>query len=142
MKNVLKKSRPYLVAYHSYIPSENAKPQTKGFSKSKDWLQREEVEFVDRLKRKQLEMSSVIIDLLKGKVIKNRNGDMYSEKELIDYFSGKYKEKIQGAISHWMKINNLSVPESMIKKIEKSPTIPILNILTEEGIDITDKIKE
>ncbi len=96
------RKRPFLCVEFSYIPSKKAKTNTK------DWMLAEgtvttlnKVTIVDRVKTKQEIKSSVIIDVVYTKIIKNNTN--VPDDVVMEKYMSEYSESILKAIDKWSK---------------------------------------
>lgn len=97
-KNHLSK-RPFLIVNATFKPPQGAHTSTKGWADTAGWDRHESISLVDRIKPQHLTNSSVIIDILEVKVIKN--SFEHTPAEVIKYFLEKYKPQIKEALKIW-----------------------------------------
>jgi hypothetical protein len=97
--------RPFLVVKNSYRPAKGANTAVAGWGdlNGGQWSIFESINFVDRIKDKDLSDAVVIIDILEAKVIKNGFKDKNPNDDLIKHYLTKYKKQTAEAISIWME---------------------------------------
>jgi hypothetical protein len=97
--------RPFLVVKNSYRPAKGANTAVSGWGdlNGGQWSIFESINFVDRIKDKDLSDAVVIIDILEAKVIKNGFKDKNPNDDLLKHYLSKYKKQTAEAISIWME---------------------------------------
>lgn len=95
----------YLYVSHITRLSKNVASNKKGNATNPDnWETYENMTIVDREHKKLLLSSSVVLDLVNGKVIKNRF-DLPDTEIFKEYFD-RYKDDITAALKQWMAMDN------------------------------------
>jgi hypothetical protein len=97
--------RPFLVVKNSYRPARGANTTIAGWGdlNGGQWSIYESINFVDRIKDKDLTSAVVIIDILEAKVIKNGFKDKNPNDELLKHYLSKYKQQTTEAVGIWME---------------------------------------
>lgn len=93
-------SSVYMVISHIQRPAAGLNMNKRGVAGNPDnWETFENMALVDRVKKAQLQQASVIIDLLNGKVLKNRfeTSDTQTFAEYVD----RYQEDVTEALKLW-----------------------------------------
>lgn len=96
------RNRPFLVIRHHAKPAPSENTSVKGWGIKAKWEANETANFVDRISNKMSVEASVIIDIMKAKVIKNRY-DRKADQQVMEYYIDKYKDKVKEAVAHWMQ---------------------------------------
>ncbi len=116
------KDRPFLVMNLVHMTPKGAHTNTKNYGKEGKWQLGESVSIEDSIKDRHMTTASVIVDILKAKVIKNRLEK--SDEEVMEYLVTKYKDDIVKGIQVWMRKKNIVVTPKQIEKIEKNIDTP------------------
>jgi hypothetical protein len=97
--------RPFLVIKNSYRPARGANTTIAGWGdlNGGQWSIYESINFVDRIKDKDMASAVVIIDILEAKVIKNGFKDKNPNDELLKHYLSKYKQQTTEAVGIWME---------------------------------------
>jgi hypothetical protein len=103
-KNYLAK-RPFLIVKNSYRPARGANTTVAGWGdlNGGQWSVFESINFVDRVKDKDMSTAVVIIDILEAKVIVNGFKDRNSNDDLLKHYLSKYKKQTTEAVGIWME---------------------------------------
>lgn len=103
-KNYLAK-RPFLIVKNSYRPARGANTTVQGWGdlNGGQWSVFESINFVDRVKDKDMSTAVVIIDILEAKVIVNGFKDRNSNDDLLKHYLSKYKKQTTEAVGIWME---------------------------------------
>jgi len=118
--------RPFLIIDIYYVPARGAKTHMKNWTSVKGaWDTQENPYVVDRVTLKHSRRASVIIDILKRKMLKCRFDDAHSN-EVFNHFTNKYSEQINHAINMWRNKNGLAAEMALTE-----------NPIPEGGITIT-----
>lgn len=92
--------RPFMVVTHIQRPAKGVNTSKAGWSNADtEWDVSENMVIVDRVKTNQMNMASVILDLLEGTVVKNRFGDRNTE--VFKAYFGRYQQEIIEALKTW-----------------------------------------
>jgi hypothetical protein len=95
----------YLYVTHITRLSKNVASNKKGNATNPDnWETFENMAITDRENKKMLISASVVLDLVNGKVIKNRF-DVPDTEIFKEYFD-RYKDDITSALKQWMAMDN------------------------------------
>ena len=135
------KGRPFLVAKFIRMVPKGAATHTTDYGKTGQWNIGESITIEDSIKDRHLIESTVIIDILKAKIIKNRLPE--SDEEVLSYFVKKYNKDIQRGIQIWMRKHGMSISEKQIKRIEDNIDKPdIIASTLAEGDQPDEKVVE
>lgn len=126
------RKRPFLVITLVYTPAAGTNSAMKDFASKGNWDLSEHITIEDAIYDKHLRSATVIIDIFKRNVIKNRLENK-TENDVLNYYLTKYNKEVTEAISIWMRKAGKN-PES----IEPVKTINVESI--EGSEDITDKV--
>jgi len=105
------RGRPFLVITRISSPSKDQKTETKKWKETAKWKIDEEILIVDRVQQKHLTQATVIIDILKRKLIKSRYSTL-DDENVIKHYLSTYKEQIADGIEIWMKKKSKSKEET------------------------------
>lgn len=95
------RNRPFLIVYTIAKPASNvdtSKP--KWNQQTGNWTLYERIEIVDRVKKKHLTDASIILDLIKGTMIKSRFDK--PEDQIANMYITKYEKEIKAGMMKWM----------------------------------------
>lgn len=101
-KNYLSK-RPFVVITNRYKPAPGARTEQKGWADRNGWQTLEEMTVVDRINNRHTTYSSVIIDVMEAKLVRNTLKGNATDDEVLTHFMSKYKKQISEAVSIWME---------------------------------------
>lgn len=110
------RGRPFMLIKFVFFPGKNFNTSMKNWKEKKDWLVKEEINFVDNVQDKHLLYYDIILDVHRAVLIKNKYENEYSPGEVIKYLYEKYGEHIQRANNVWRA------------KMEQNAKGPILNL--------------
>lgn len=97
------KGRPFLIINEYVTASPLAKTEKKGWQEDQgSRLVSEAPSIVDNVTHNILVKSSIVIDIINTKIIKNRRGVEENEDKTVNYFLEKYKDVIAAGMSRWM----------------------------------------
>ena len=86
----------FIVFQHSYMPAPGANTSMKNFGTEGKWRVQEYVYFVDRLKTRHWDSSTVIIDYDNWKVLKDSTGgDPVTVQGMLDHINKHYPQQYQ-----------------------------------------------
>lgn len=86
----------FIVFQHSYMPAEGANPSMKNFGTEGRWRVQEYVYFVDRLKSRHWDSSTVIIDYDNWKVLKGpSDGEPVTVQSMLDHVQKHYPQQFK-----------------------------------------------
>jgi hypothetical protein len=96
--------RPFLLVMNTMRPARGANTAKAGWGDENggQWAVFENINFVDRVRDKDLIKAHVVIDVLEAKVIKSSFKDAGHEEVLKHYLS-KYKKETTEAVGIWME---------------------------------------
>lgn len=98
------RNRPFLVITHVQRPSKSIDTRKAGWSTpDTEWDVSENMIVVDRIKTHQMNQATVILDLLHGKVVKNRFGD--NNTAVFKAYFDRYQQDIVEALKTWGRKN-------------------------------------
>jgi hypothetical protein len=100
-KNYLSK-RPFLVVSTKFLPGPGARTAQKNWAEQSGWNVVEEVAIVDRVTPKHQTFSTLIVDILESKCVKNGFAGSTND-EAMAHFMQKYKEQIKEAVGIWLE---------------------------------------
>lgn len=95
--------RPYMIIIVSHKPQKGAQTNQQDWTKDHNWEVHEMAHFLDYIPKKMMIQAFVIIDILNGKVIKNR--PMNDDDKVFEYYMDKYKDKVQEALGRFLLMN-------------------------------------
>lgn len=98
------RNRPFLVITHVQRPNKKIDTRKAGWSTPEtEWDVSENMIVVDRIKMHQMNQASVILDLLHGKVVKNRFGE--NDIAVFKAYFDRYQQDIVEALKTWGRKN-------------------------------------
>jgi hypothetical protein len=98
------KGRPFLVVTRISSPAEGEKTSKKDWGKDGKWEHSEMITIEDSIKNKHMCEATVIVDILKRKLVKSRFADA-EDKEVVDYYLNTYKQHVAEGVAIWMQGN-------------------------------------
>jgi hypothetical protein len=125
------RKRPFLVISLVYTPANGAKSEMKDFATKGQWDLSEHITVEDSIKDKHLRDATVIIDIFKRALVKNRLEEK-SDQEVINYYLTKYNKEVTEAIGIWMR--------KMGKEPETVQPKPLVTDSVENSEDISNQI--
>lgn len=113
------RDRPFLIINRKATPEKGQKTESKNWSKDAKWTVEEHVSIVDRVTTKHLTESTIIIDILKRDLIKNRFTDA-EDSDVLHHYLKEYKAHITDGLSIWMRnrTTDLENTEILIHDLE------------------------
>lgn len=113
------RDRPFLIITRHASPSDGEKTESKDWLKESRWKVEEMVSIVDRVTNKHLSEATIIVDILKRSLVKNRFTEE-EPSEVLSHYLKTYKNHISEGISIWMrnKTTNLGDAEIFIHDLE------------------------
>lgn len=131
------RDRPFLVAKYFKMAPKKAPSHKKDYGKTGQWQIGEDVSIEDSIKNCHMIEAAVIIDILKGSIIKNNLDE--TNEEVLQYFIKKYTSEIQKGIRRWMFKKDIMITPEQIKKIEDNIDRPniIMSTLVEGASSAT-----
>ena len=116
MSNYLR-NRPFLVVKYLQTPNAESNTRVKGWGTDGKWDVNESMVIVDRIKSRHQQEATIILDILEGKVIKNRF-DEAGDGKVFAYYFERYKDDITKAIQDWARKS----PDNLarLKQIEEN----------------------
>lgn len=126
------KDRPFLIITRHAKPSAGERTETKDWLETGKWQVEENVIIVDRVTDKHLQSATVIIDILKRSIVKNRFTEN-EQSEVINHYLKEYSNHVVDGIGIWMKQKNSNIDnaKNLIDDLED-----------EIGKENTDKLNE
>lgn len=95
-------NRPFLIVDTIMRPSGLANTSKKGWTQDRaNWQIFERPRVEDRVNNKALTEAQVIIDIMRGKVVKNRFDDK-TDDEVCEHYLGKYMNECKKALDVWL----------------------------------------
>jgi hypothetical protein len=96
--------RPFMMVFNTYRPAKGVNTTKAGWADMNDesWSVFENVNFVDRVKEKDLVRAVVIIDVLEATVVKNSFKDVKADNVMKHYLT-KYRAETTEAVGLWME---------------------------------------
>ncbi|MNR94406.1 hypothetical protein D3C72_254810 [compost metagenome] len=92
----------YLAVTHVTRLAKGIHSNKKGVSTDPDnWETLENMVITDNVNKRLMTMATVVIDLLNGKVIKNRFADQHSDAETFRSYVDRYQADIGAALKKW-----------------------------------------
>ena len=95
---------PYMIVVHTVKPQDGASTHEKNWKDRNEWTVNETAYFKDTISENLLLSADVIIDILNGRIVKNRITDVTAE-QLVEHYMGKYSDKIVEAVREFFKKN-------------------------------------
>lgn len=92
--------RPFLIINLVYKPGPGARTHVKNWAETSGWEVSEELSIVDRVTNRHNTYSTLIIDILEARVVKNTFENATNEEAMAHYLE-KYKPQITQAVSYW-----------------------------------------
>jgi hypothetical protein len=105
------KGRPFLFVKNLMSPADNVKTEVKSWVNTLDNWRVDETHFLaDHVSNRAMIESSVIIDILNAKVVKNRHreaqdseGNFVAGDDIVlEYYLMRYKESVKEGVSRWL----------------------------------------
>jgi hypothetical protein len=130
----------YLVVRHTQVPAKGEKTHTKDWKKTGKWNVFEDVVVTDSLKNKLVNDASIMINVTKSKVEKNRfreepNGD---DKSIYLSYMQKYQESI---VKFYVKFRPQILDEMLEQKNKKEITLENNEVKLETSASAETKIE-
>lgn len=94
------KDRPFLVITQHTTPAQGENTSLKDWGKTGKKNLQEMVSIVDSIKDSHIVQATVIIDILKRKVVKSRYPD--ADEEVLKHYLTQYKSQVAEGIQLWM----------------------------------------
>lgn len=92
----------FLVVSHVTRLAKGIHSNKKGVATNPDnWETLENMVITDNVNKRLMTMASVVIDLLNGKVVKNRFADQHSDTETFQSYVDRYQADIGVALKRW-----------------------------------------
>ncbi len=114
------KDRPFLLVTRYATPPEGSKTEKKEWYKEAGWQVQEQVSIVDKVENKHLSTCTIILDILRRRLVKNRFASEADDDEVIKHYLQVYKHEIAEGIQLWMHGHSEQAKESekLIQDIE------------------------
>lgn len=114
------KDRPFLLVTRLATPPEGARTENKEWYKESGWQVQEQISIVDKVEDKHLTSCTIILDILKRRLVKNRFQNEATTDEVIKHYLQVYKKEIAEGIQLWMGGHTEEAKESekLIQDIE------------------------
>lgn len=114
------KDRPFLIVSHSALPGQGQKTSLKDWGEDARWDINENIVIVDRVNDKHLVGSSVIVDIFKQTLVKNRFAESHTKEEVVKHYLKKYNKEVIEGIDIWMRgrSDNKSEARKLINDLE------------------------
>lgn len=125
-----KNNRPYMVITHRQKPAKGVHTNTKVTDEATRWEVTENMVILDRPPSSSKSASaSLVMDLLEGKVLKNRFAGEVSDTEIFTRYFEQYREDITEALKEWalrspenlMQLDKLVVTPEQYKEANSAP---------------------
>jgi FKBP-type peptidyl-prolyl cis-trans isomerase (trigger factor) len=96
--------RPFMVVMNSYRPAKGAQTSVPGWAdlNGGQWNVFESIQFVDRVRDKDIARAAIIIDVLEAKIVKNMFRET-THDDLLKHYLSKYKKETTEALEIWME---------------------------------------
>jgi hypothetical protein len=96
--------RPFLVIRNTFRPKEHAQTHIAGWGDKNggQWASFESIDFIDRVRDRDIKNYVVIIDIMEAKVVKNTFRQQHSDSVVLTHYLTKYQEDTKKAISIWL----------------------------------------
>lgn len=98
------RNRPFLLVFYRKLPAEGQNPSMKEFGKNGVLDVREQTVVAWRVKDKDLREAHVIIDLVRGKIVKNGFSGT-PNLEVFKHFMEKHQQKISQVLADYFAQN-------------------------------------
>ena len=114
------KDRPFLLVTRLATPPKGSRTEKKEWYKETGWQVQEQISIVDKVEDKHLSTCTVILDILRRRLVKNRFADEATDDEVIKHYLQVYKNEIAEGIQLWMRGHTEEAIESekLIQDIE------------------------
>lgn len=114
------KDRPFLLVTRLATPPKGARTENKEWYKESGWQVQEQISIVDKVEAKHLTSCTIILDILKRRLVKNRFQDEATTDEIIKHYLKVYKNEIAEGIQLWMggHTEEAKEAETLIQDIE------------------------
>lgn len=114
------KGRPFLLVTRHAKPPKGSKTEKKEWYKETGWQVQEEVSIVDKVENKHLINCSIILDIFRRRLVKNRFANEADDNEVIKHYLQVYKNEIAEGIQLWMRGHSTEIKEAenLIQDIE------------------------
>jgi len=106
------KDRPFLLITRRATPPIGARTENKGWSAESGWHVEEEISIVDKVEDKHIANCTVILDILRRRLVKNQFAQEAPEDEVIKHYLKVYKSEITEGIRLWTAGHTEEVEES------------------------------
>lgn len=113
------KDRPFLLITRHASPPAGVKTEQKNWHKESGWQIQESISIVDKVEDKHLLECTVILDIFKRSLVKNRFEEQ-GEEEVIKHYLKEYNGEIAEGIELWTRghTEEREDAEALIKDIE------------------------
>jgi hypothetical protein len=92
-----------MIITHYTLPAKGTRTQDRGWAKQEGKVViRERVEFDSRLKRRDMTAATVVIDIHRREIVKNRVQDTFDGEVLIDHYFKKYNTQMAGFLADFL----------------------------------------
>ncbi len=114
------KDRPFLLVTRHATPPKGARTEKKEWYKETGWEVQEQISIVDKVEDKHITACTVILDILRRRLVKNRFASEAGDDEVIKHYLQVYKNEIAEGIQLWMHGHSEEAKESekLIQDIE------------------------
>ena len=113
------RSRPHMIIKHLSRPAAHARTEIKGWKElDESYLKLEEiVSFSTKVHYKDIVESTIVIDILNKKVVKNRYG--LDDFKIMEHYSSKYEKDMVKALNLWSLSLSMEERQLALEKIEQ-----------------------
>jgi hypothetical protein len=127
-KNYLSK-RPFMIVLNTYRPAKGANTTKPGWAdlNGGQWSVYESINFVDRVREKDITRAVVIVDILEAKLVKNSFQDIKAD-ELLKHYLTKYRAETTEAVGIWVEQQAQERARLGLPALELTPSAPVAEI--------------
>lgn len=114
------KDRPFLLVTRLATPPKGSRTEKKEWYKETGWEVQEQISIVDKVEDKHITTCTIILDILRRRLVKNRFASEAGDDEVIKHYLQVYKNEIAEGIQLWMHGHTEEAKESekLIQDIE------------------------
>jgi len=125
--------RPFMLVYNSYRPAHGANTAKPGWAdlNGGQWSVYESINFVDRVKEKDLVRAVVVIDVLEATVVKNGFPDVKAD-DLMKHYLQKYRKETTEAVGIWVEQQAQERARQGLPALDLTPDAPVAEIAPED----------
>jgi hypothetical protein len=125
--------RPFMLVYNSYRPAQGANTAKPGWAdlNGGQWSVYESINFVDRVKEKDLIRAVVVIDVMEATVVKNGFPDIKAD-DLMKHYLSKYRKETTEAVGIWVEQQAQERARKGLPALDLTSDAPAVEIAPED----------